>query len=550
MQSLKKIITLRITNTVAVSLLGYWLFFVRQALASPKPALPKFVKPTSLAPENTPETTVLARFEIIGNNVLAESELERVLKPYLFRPISFVELLEVQQVITQLYIDRGYFTTGAYIPPQTIFNRTVKVEIIEGRIEEIEILGLEKLQPEYIRSRIAIAAEPPLHRDKLLRGLQMLQLNPLIKNISAELSKGVNPGASFLKLEIEEADSFGLELGLDNYASTSIGSVRRRVSINDLNFLGFGDSFQAAYVQTDGSESLERLEYQVPLGARGSSLELGHSRHDSNIIVEPFQDLDLESNSYSYEATFIQTAIAKPTQDLILGFSFTHQNTQLSLGDSAFPDLARGSDADGRTIISALRLVQEYSDRSQNHIFSARSQFAIGIDAFGSTINHNELPDSKFLIWRGQLQYLKAISSNNRILLRGELQLSDRPLFSQEQFNADGLNSVRGYNQARILGDNGFFLSAELNNTVLQIPQWELSLDIGCFFDFGRIWNSDDVALETNTISSLGIMAQLAIADNLTARIDWGFPLIDDKLPQGDSLQDRGIYFSLNFQPF
>ncbi len=34
MQSLRKIITLRITNTVAVSLLGYWLFFARQALAN------------------------------------------------------------------------------------------------------------------------------------------------------------------------------------------------------------------------------------------------------------------------------------------------------------------------------------------------------------------------------------------------------------------------------------------------------------------------------------------------------------------------------------
>ncbi len=50
--------------------------------------------------------------------------------------------------------------------------------------------------------------------------------------------------------------------------------------------------------------------------------------------------------------------------------------------------------------------------------------------------------------------------------------------------------------------------------------------------------------------SAQQLIIMMAIADNLTARIDWGFPLIDDKLPQGDSLQDRGIYFSLNFQPF
>ena len=66
-------------------------------------------------------------------------QIDRVLKPYLFRPINFTELAEIQQIITQLYIDRGYFTTGAFIPPQKIKNRTLKIEIIEGTISEIKV---------------------------------------------------------------------------------------------------------------------------------------------------------------------------------------------------------------------------------------------------------------------------------------------------------------------------------------------------------------------------------------------------------------------------
>lgn len=534
-------------DTLAISASIWLLLGNLQALPSPDNTLPKSAAPT----ENLTETIIIRRFKIVNNNVIASSQIQSVLQPYLFRPISFLELLEVQRVITELYVNRGYITTGAYIPPQTIVDRTVKIEIVEGKLDEIEIVGLKKLRPEYIRARVAIAAQPPLNQDRLLNALQLLQLDPLIKNISAELSQGINPGESFLKLKIEEADSFALKLDLNNRSSTSIGSLGTKITLAENNLTGFGDFLGASYIKTNGSESLSRLQYQVPLGARGSEISLSYSRNDSEIIIEPFQDLDLDSNNRSYQATFIQSLLQKPTQDIYFGFSFTHQNTRLSLKNRAFPELSRGSDEDGKTIISSLRFILEYNDRGQDRIFSARSQIALGIDAFNSTINNNELPDSKFLIWRGQLQYLKAISSQTKILLRGEIQVADRPLFPQEQFNISGLESVRGYNEGRVTGDNGVFLSAEIQNTILHVPKWNLNLEIGSFADFGRIWNTDNFPLESNnTLAALGILAQIAIADNFTARVDWGLPLIDDKLPQGDSLQDRGVYFSLNFKPF
>ena len=148
----------------------------------------------SLNPENIPGTIILKGFEIIGNRVIPEAEIDSLLEPYLLRRISFVELFEVQQVITQLFVERGYLTSGAYIPPQKIQDRIVRVEIIEGSLEEIKIYGLKHLRPGYVRERLAAATQPPLNRQKLLNALQLLQLNPRIANISAELSQGINPG--------------------------------------------------------------------------------------------------------------------------------------------------------------------------------------------------------------------------------------------------------------------------------------------------------------------------------------------------------------------
>ncbi len=401
---LKILFTVSLVKKVLIFIFSM-LLSTEKATAIPKPQPSKFIAQTSLSTDNNPGTIILSRFNIIGNNVIPQTAIDRVLQPYLFRPLDFVELLEIQQLITQLYVDRGYFTTGAYIPPQTIDDRTVNIEIIEGTIGEIKITGLKKLHPEYIRSRVAIASEPPLNQDKLLQALQLLQLNPLIAKISAELSQGIKPGESFLKLEIEEADSFDVNLNIDNDLTTSIGSLRSRVSIDSRNFFGFGDTFLVSYGQSEGSESLERLEYMAPVGARGTFLRVSHNRGDNQIILEPFPPLDLESNTVGYGITLIQDLVDKPAQNLAIAFGYTHQNTQFSIMDRGFPDLARGLNNDGRSIISTLRFIQEYSDRSSNHVFSIASQVAIGIDAFDSTINNDDLPDSKYLLWQGQERY-------------------------------------------------------------------------------------------------------------------------------------------------
>ena len=521
-----------------------WIFSLKASCQEPPD---KF---NQLTPENVPGSIVLKGFDIVGNQILPQAEIDRLLKPYLFRPIKFSSLLRLQQEITQLYVQQGYFTSGAYIPPQKIKDRTIRIEIIEGSISEIKIRGLKHLPQEYIRSRLAIASQPPLKQDKLLNALQLLQLNPLIANISAELSQGIDPGESFLEVEVEEADTFALEFSVDNYRNPSVGTFGRQGSISENNLFGFGDRFTVAYVNTDGSDSVENLSYVIPVGAYNGEIKLFHAFSDSSIISKPFQDLNLGSKNHYYEVSYRQPLYQTFKQDFSLGLAFSRQNTQLSLMDIGFPSLARGSDVEGRTNISTLRLFQEYSDRDLNHVLAIRSQFNIGLDAFDATINPDDIPDSRFFVWRGQAHYLKSLTPKTNLSLRTDLQLADRALVTSEQLTSGGIQSVRGYRQERILSDNGFFFSAELHNTLWQKSQGNLTLKLNPFFDFAQVWNSDDLPLDINTLASVGFGLELSIKENLTARLDWGIPLVTDNSFQGDSLQENGIYFSLQTKPY
>ncbi len=64
----------------------------------------------------------------------------------------------------------------------------------------------------YVRSRLALATLPPLKRERLLEALQLLQQNPLIQNLSAELAAGSRPGTSVLSITVREAKSFNTQV--------------------------------------------------------------------------------------------------------------------------------------------------------------------------------------------------------------------------------------------------------------------------------------------------------------------------------------------------
>lgn len=497
--------------------------------------------------QSVPQTVFVKKFVVVGSTVFSPEELEKILKPYTLRRLSFPELLAAQQAIDRLYLENGYITSGTSLPPQKLDNGIIKIEVIEGTVEEINISGLNRLNSNYVRSRIEQRVKPPLNRDKLLNALQLLQLDPLIANLSAELTAGTDIGSSILELRLQEADPFDLTLTYDNYRAPSVGTDRRQIKLVHRNLIGFGDRIDLGYLNTDGSNSLNDLNYTIPINARNGTLGFRLSYTDSEIIEDPFDRFNIESKNINYEFTYRQPLLQRPNKDLALGLSFSRNDSSTTIEGEPI-QLSRGAEMDGETHISALRFFQEYTTRNAKQVFALRSQFSLGVNLFDATINRGDIPDSKFLAWRGQAQYLKTLSPNFILLLRSDFQVSDRPLVPVEQFSSGGALSVRGYRQDVLLGDNGFFNSAEIRATVARIPQWNANIQLIPFLDLGKVWNSDNLTLSTNTLVSMGIGLRLQVSDYFAARLDYGIPLVDLE-SEGNSLQEEGVYFSLEFKP-
>ncbi len=490
---------------------------------------------------NIPTSIIVESFEVTGNTVFSEAEIQKVVSQYQGRPLSISELFQVRTAITKLYTDSGYVNSGAYIPPQELEDGTVTITVLEGKLEAINVTGTKRLNPNYVRSRIERAADSPLNVDSLLEALQLLRLDPLIKNVSAELSAGISPGTSVLDVEIEEADAFKIRANLDNKRSPSVGSFRRGVGLSHANLLGFGDNISLDYNNTDGSNSID-LFYAVPVNAKNGTIRLAYGYSDNDIIEDPFNALDIESESSYYELGFRQPLVLKPNQEFTMGMNFSFQESQTRLLDTPFA-LSRGAEEDGETKIGAIRLFQEYVSRNDQQVFALRSQFSIGIDIFGSTINV-DAPDSSFFAWRGQSQWVRRLGEDFLFLLRGDLQFSASDLVPLEQYRIGGLDSVRGYLQDLVLGDNGLSASAEVRIPLVRFRKINGVIQLTPFFDLGSVWNNHDSDIDNDFLASLGIGLNFSVADNFNARLDWGIPLTDVD-NQGDTLQESGLHFSI-----
>lgn len=526
------------------------------SVPTPLPPPEKLLPPPSTAPtspEQTPsgdipQTITVKKFNITGSTVFSAEEFAKITQPFTNRAITLAELFQVRSEITKLYVEKGYITSGAFIPPQKLQDGVVEIRVLEGELEEIKVTGNRRLNSNYVRSRLAIATRKPLNREKLLEALQVLQLNPLIQNLSAELAAGTRPGKSTLEVQVREAKTFNAQISLDNGRSPSVGSFRRQVQLSEANLLGWGDSLSASYTNTDGSDAWD-FNYTVPINPRNGTFSFSYGTSDNDVIERPFNNLDIQSYSKYYEISLRQPVIQKPNRELAMGVTLTRRESEASLLGGEIPFPAAGADENGRTSVTALRFFQEWTQRSSQQVFALRSQFSIGLDALNSTTNADS-PDSRFYAWRGQAQWVRLLAPDTLLLVRGDLQFADRPLVPLEQFGLGGQQSVRGYRQDALLTDDGFFASAEVRLPIWRSRQSQTLLQVVPFFDVGTAWNrGNSPDPETSTLASLGLGLRLQLGNQLNAQLDWGIPLVSLE-SRKSTWQENGLYFSIVYSPF
>ncbi|MBE9035214.1 ShlB/FhaC/HecB family hemolysin secretion/activation protein [aff. Roholtiella sp. LEGE 12411] len=516
---------------------------------------PASIKSPNEIPDSNQVTFKVDRFVFKGNTVLTTQQLEAVVAPFTGKEITLTELYAARSAVTDLYLEQGYVTSGAFIPineNQAINanGAVITIQVVEGKLEKINITGGSHLQ-NYVLSRLPSQNEV-VNSNRVTEALLLLQQDPLIETISAELNKSSQISKTVLNILVKQREPFKAEAFLDNHRSPAVGSFQRGIQLNHANLLGLGDSLSVGYRNTDGSSTIA-TSYSIPINPQNGTLQFDYVNASTNIIERPFSSLDLISNARAYQFTYRQPLIRKADnksyQEFALGLTFSRLESDSSIDGTPYP-LTKGADSTGRTRISAMRFFQDWTQRYLKGAFLLRSEFSWGIDAFDATIN-NSAPDGQFLSWQGQAAWLRQLSSNVVLLARAEIQLADRRLAALEQFSLGGATTIRGYREDTFVADNAALISAEL-----RIRAWtgeEGEIHVIPFIGLGTAWNngkSDELNPDfTGTLASVGLGLQYQSSDRFNARLDWGLPLISvDTNTNSRTWQENGVYLSITYR--
>ncbi len=463
--------------------------------AAPQAATPKLELPAREAPvADTGLRVRITGFRFSGTSLVNESELQALLADQVGRELTLAQLQATALHVGEYYRAKGYFAR-ALLPRQAIENGVVEIQVVEGRLGEVQVSPqstLQRLEPEVARQFVLAQqrAGAALQPEALQKGLRLLNELPGVQAIGGLLG-GRSPGESNFFVKIDEEPLLASQVVLDNFGSDSTGKERlmANLAINDPG--GLGDQIRLLALGASGTQFLS-ASYQRPFGTHGLHASINASSLQYR-MVGALANLDANGT-----ADALALALVYPLQrsagadwDLGAGAGSKHlvnnavgQNTSnknirsyfLGLSASLRDPIGGGgqSQLEAKLVAGELGLTDNATDAANDQI-SANSQGSFDRLVYSASrlqkINH---------------------STGLYVGLNG--QFSNHNLDSGEQFSLGGPNGIRAFSANEASGDEGWLLNTELRYQLSALLQVQAFLDTGAISLHRDAWIGWDAA--------------------------------------------------------
>ena len=128
------------------------------ALGLPTPTPPGALDQVAKGPK-----IMVKDIRLVGNTAFTSQQLSEITAPYTNRELAAEDLEALRLALTYYYVNHGYLTSGAVVPEQDVADGTLTLQIIEGKITQVNVEDTKWFRPSYFQSRVNLAAGPPLH---------------------------------------------------------------------------------------------------------------------------------------------------------------------------------------------------------------------------------------------------------------------------------------------------------------------------------------------------------------------------------------------------
>lgn len=502
------------------------------------PSAPSQVMAPIETPKPAPPSPLLAQAQKIkfklngivlqGNHVYSTSELLPLYEKQLHTIITVADLFNIVQAITNYYRNNGYIISRAILPPQHVKGGIVKVQIIEGYLDKVEVIGEPKGAKCLVKAfGKQIAKCRPLEIKRMEYYLTLANEIPATQ-VKAVLSPSKNtPGAADLSLNTQNRLLTGY-VSYDNYGTLYIGPQQMTANLGLNSWLSSGDVTQATFTKTPrgGELTYTDINYNGAVDDEGRRWIVGVTRtHTHPLFTLQPQEVDgINFNYYTYlQFPLIRTR----TKTLTLQTSFNYLDSSVNNfgNQQLYTDHLRSIGVTG---------IYNFSD-SWNGANLINIEARQGLPIFGYTSDTN--PDTAQTSRPGgRGDYTKIAATLSRLqavkgpfslygMVRG--QWAFNPLLAAEQFTFGGSQQGRGYDVAEIIGDKGVGATLEARYDWAVQKYYLSNIQFYIFYDGGGMWNyKKEGGIPTKqTALSTGIGGRFYCTRWVSGNLMWTQPL-------------------------
>lgn len=468
----------------------------------------------------------ISSVEVAPSEILSASEINDTVSRLVGKEANMKDIQDVINDLNKMYENKGYITARAFLPEQTITNGKLYIGLMESRVGQITVENNRHTTDNFILKRMPQKAGEIFDVVELEQ--DVLDFNRYHEgvNLTANLKAGTQPGTTDIELEAHESFPWHIAGVMDNAGRYTTGRIRGGAMIyNDSLFhqrdrVSIGSYF-SGYAQSPF------FDYNIPVNKKDGRIGFMYSSTFAKIGYGNLKDLDIKSKSYVYSLYFQQPLVRKPGLELKGLAAINYKRSRTSLFDNLF-------DLDVDQVTSASVGFQLRKDTKYG-IWYLNQDAYYAFPIFDS--------ESNYFKYSGGIVRLHDFSHGVIGQIRSNYQIipGNKHIPYLDQFQTGGLATVRGYNEGIMIGKNGYFLSGELMFPILPREitgrNGEKHAFIGkyvkgaIFTDHAGIFPAarEDIYDGSYFVSSVGLGLRVQLPADLSARLYWGFPLINNR---------------------
>ncbi len=425
--------------------------------------LPEQAEPVAPSPSDDSQCFPIQTIDLQGVTLLSDSEKNDLLSPWLNSCMGIGEINQLVKAITNLYTEKGYVTSRAYIPEQNLASGTLVILVVEGKISHFNPLPESDLSERELQFAFPASPGEFLNLRDLEQGID--QLNRLPSNTAQlKLQPGDKPGETVVGVANKPSRPWKASLGKHNNGSESTGDRQWQGSFSWDSPLGLGDQVTVGLGKDAVTDQYRQsrsgnLGYSLPWGYWTASYGFSYSdyetRNSSNGL--PFS---MTGNTRNHTLSLNRLLHRNQLGKTAVNTNIRHIRTRNFIQDNLI-DISSQK-------LSEVSVGINHGRRLWKGFLNLDLGYQKGTTAFGAQKDHHPVdrqPKAQFSKYTATASYLlpfQLYSQNLTFSSMATGQWSHDVLYGPFRFSIGGLSSVRGFREQSLSGDSGGYWRNDL----------------------------------------------------------------------------------------